>query len=369
MPIAANVAYFDHAAVCPVSGPGTRAMSDWLAQAAELGDTVWLDWASAVERTRASAARLINADTDEIALVPNTTTGINFVAEGLDWRSGDNVVLLGDEYPSNVYPWMNQQTQGVEVRFVPTDFGRVDLDRLRETCDERTRVVSLSWVSFSTGYRHRFDQVGEIAHKVGAFFFLDAIQGLGVFPIDVASTPIDFLSADGHKWMLGPEGAGFAYIRKEHLDRLRPVGVGAMSVVGRYDFSTLDFRLRQNASRYEGGSLNMGGLISLGASLDFLAEWPAGKLAEAILDITDLAIEKLRGAGAKVLSHREAEISGHDPRSGIVSFTLPGRDPEEARSRCLAAGVALSCRGGRLRIAPHGYNDEDDLNRLVDALA
>ncbi|MEN1678172.1 MAG: aminotransferase class V-fold PLP-dependent enzyme [Planctomycetota bacterium] len=367
MPIAERVAYFDHSAVAPLSGPASAALAQWAREAAELGDTVWMNWSDRVGEVRSSAARLIGAEESEIVLVPNTTTGINFVAEGLDWREGDNVVILADEYPSNVYPWMNQESRGVETRMVKTDFGRFDLDRVREACDDRTRVVSVSWVGFSTGYRQDIDSLAAIAHEAGALFFLDAIQGLGVFPIDVRQTPIDFLAADGHKWMLGPEGAGLAYIKSEHLDKLRPAGVGAASVVGRYDYTTIDFRLRPTAARFEGGSQNLAGLIAWGASLDLLMAWPRGGAAEAVLSISDAACERLRSIGAEIATHREPQ-SGWDPRSGVVSFTLPGQDPVKQRERCLEAGVALSCRGGRLRISPHAYTNTDDIDRLVTAL-
>ncbi|MEM6798342.1 MAG: aminotransferase class V-fold PLP-dependent enzyme [Planctomycetota bacterium] len=369
MPIAREIAYFDHAAVAPLTGPCAAAIGQWLSQAAELGDTVWLDWAKQVATARTRAAALIGAHENEVALVPNTTTGINFVAEGLDWREGDNVVILADEYPSNVYPWMHQQDRGVETRLVPTEFGRPNLAKLRDACDHRTRVVSVSWISFSTGYRIDPDEIAHIAHDAGALFFLDAIQGLGVFPLDVRQTKVDFLAADGHKWMLGPEGAGMAWVRREHLDKLRAVGVGATSVVNPYDYSTIDYRLRPTAARYEGGSMNVAGMIGWGASLGLLAQWQAADLAAAVLSITDLACDRLKAIGADVLSHREPEPNGHDPRSGVVSFTLPGKDPMEVRSRCTDAGIALSCRGGRLRIAPHAYNDANDVDRLVSVLA
>ena len=368
MPIAGKIAYFDHAAVSPLSGPAQHAMQNWLRQAAELGDTVWPDWHNTYEQARANAAALISAEPGEIALVPSTTAGINFVAEGIDWREGDNVVILADEYPSNAYPWIHQQDRGVQTRLVETDRGKPDLDKLREACDGRTRVVSVSWVSFSTGYRNNIDEIADIAHTAGAYFFLDAIQGLGAFPLDVTRTPIDFLAADGHKWMLGPEGAGMAYIRREHLGKLRAIGVGAHSVVNAFDYSTLDYRLRPAASRYEGGSPNMVGILGWGASLEFLAEWRAEDLAAAVLAITDLACDKLAGIGAEIISHRSIESGGHDPRSGIVSFTLPGRDPVLLRRDCLEAGIALSCRAGRLRISPHAYNNEEDIDRLIEAL-
>lgn len=368
MPVAEEWAYFDHAAVAPLPRPTQRAITTWAEQATLLGGTGWPQWAAGLEHTRASAARLINAHSDEIALIPNTTAGINLVAEGIDWRPGDNVVLPADEYPSNQYPWLNQQTRGVEVRRLPTDRGRLDLDHLRSACDRQTRVVSMSWVHFATGYRIDLARAVEIAHAAGARFFLDAIQGLGVFPLDVQETPIDFLAADGHKWMLAPEGAGLAYIRRDRLEELRPVGVGAHSVRRPYEYTTIDLDLRPAASRYEGGSMNMPGMLGLGASIDLLQSFPTGEVAAAVLAITDYAAERLTAAGATVASHRAPEPGGHDPRSGVLAFELPGRDPVEFRRLCLEQKIALSCRGGRLRAALHAYNNTQDIDRLFQLI-
>ena len=148
MPVSLRWAYFDHAAVAPLTAPAAEALQKWAAEALAEGDTVWPDWSRRVEATRASAARMIGATVEEIALVPNTTAGITLVAEGLDWRSGDNVVTLADEFPSNVYPWMNLASRGVETRRVPTENGRLDLEMLAAACDARTRIVSVSWVGF-----------------------------------------------------------------------------------------------------------------------------------------------------------------------------------------------------------------------------
>ncbi|QDU87740.1 putative cysteine desulfurase [Pirellulimonas nuda] len=367
MPITERWAYFDHAAVAPLPRPTMQAIQEWTTQAGEQGDTAWPAWAKQAEATRRDAAALIGADPGEIALVANTTAGINLVAEGIDWREGDNLVLPADEYPSNQYPWLNQAWRGVEVRTLPTDRGRVDLSALRDACDARTRIVSMSWVQFSAGYRHDIDAAVEIAHAAGAWFFLDAIQGLGVFPLDVRSTPVDFLAADGHKWMLGPEGAGMAYIRRDRLEQLRPVGVGAHSVKHAHDYTRIDMDLRDTAARYEGGSMNMPGMLGFGASLALLRSLPAGAAAACVLDITDYAVERLQSSGAQIVSHRTPE-DGRDPRSGIVSFELPGRDPMEFRSGCLEAGVVLSCRAGRLRIAPHAYTNREDVDRLISML-
>jgi cysteine desulfurase / selenocysteine lyase len=369
MPAAERFAYFDHAAMAPLPRSTAEAFEKWLKEAVEIGAPVWGDWVKRVERMRATAARMIGAHSDEIALVGNTTAGISLIAEGLDWKPGENVVTLADEFPSNVYPWMNLESRGVEMRRVPTDVsGRLDLDRLAEACDKRTRIVTVSWVGFATGYRHDVANIAEIAHKRGALMFLDAIQGLGVFPLDVNALGIDFMAADGHKWLLGPEGAGIAYIRRENLNRLRPIGPGWHSVVPGQDYTHIELNLRNTAARYEGGSQNNAGFLAFAASLDLLVGLGAENVAAAVIDITEKACERLGRIGAKIVSDRRIDYRGGEQRSGIVSFELPGRDPMALKKHAMAQGVVFGCRAGRLRISPHAYNNEADLDRLVDAL-
>lgn len=367
MPVAEKWAYFDHAAVAPLSGPACNALKTWADEITTGGDTLWPTWSKKLETTRTQTAKLINASPDEVALVTSTSAGINLVAEGIDWQPGDNVVILADEYPANVYPWMHQQDRGVETRTVKTNLGRVDLDQLREACDARTRVVSVSWVGFTTGCRQPIDAIADIAHSVGAFFFLDAIQGLGVLPLDVEQTPVDFLAADGHKWLLGPEGAGVAYLRKSSMEKLRATGVGWNSVVGAHDFSTINYQLKPTAARYEGGSANMPGFLALAASMEFLGQWPTQQITGAIRDISDYAATQLETLGASIATHREP-YDGHDPRTGIIAFELPGRDPVALRQKCLDSGIVLSCRAGRLRVSLHAYNTQEEIDRLVDVL-
>jgi selenocysteine lyase/cysteine desulfurase len=368
MPVTAKWAYFDNAAVAPLPSPTQQVIEKWLTQATAEGDTVWPEWARGIEQTRALAAAMINAEPAEIALVPNTTTGIGLVAEGFPWQSGDNVVTLANEFPSNAYPWMNLASRGVETRRVPVDNGVVDPNRVAEACDERTRLIAVSWVGYASGWRIDVAQMAALAHDHGAYFFLDAIQGMGVFPLDVRDAQVDFLAADGHKWMLGPEGAGILFVRRSHLDMLRPLGIGWNSVVNSADFSHVELRLRDEAARYEGGSQNMAGMLALGASLRLLTEHGVAPRTSAVgdrvLEITEYACRRLEEIGARVASHRR---EGH--ASGIVSFEVPGRDPMQARNQCLAAGVALSCRGGRLRISPHAYANEDDIERMIAILA
>lgn len=364
MPVARRWAYFDHAAVAPVSGPAAAAMQRWVDESVSEGDTMWPEWGRQLKSMRQSAANLIGAATDEIALVPNTTAGINLVAEGLDWRSGDNLVTLGDEYPSNLYPWMHLADRGVETRRVPTADGVVDYDQLADRSDDRTRLITVSWVAFSNGCRRNLDAIAEIAQRKGALLFVDAIQGLGVFPLDVSRTPIDFLAADGHKWLLGPEGAGIAYIRRDRLPLLRATAVGAHSVVHAYDYTHIELKLKPDAARYEGGSLNVPGMFGLGASIDLLQSLGVENVAAAILDATDSICSKLRDSGFRVASPRDGE-----QRSGIVSFEFPGADLLAVRRHCLEQGVALACRAGRIRVSAHAYNTGEDIDRLMSSLA
>lgn len=367
MPITEKWAYFDNAAVAPLPSPAVAAVRRWAEAASREGDTVWPQWAASLENTRKTAAAMLGAESSEIALISNTTTGIGLIAEGFPWQNGDNIVTLANEFPSNLYPWMNLASRGVSARLVPVGRGRVDFERLLANCDSRTKIIAVSWVGYASGWRIDVAELVRLAHERGILVSLDAIQGLGVFPLDVRDTGVDFVVADGHKWMLGPEGAGILFVRQEHLDLLRPIGIGWNSVVHQYDFSRIELKLRDSAARYEGGSQNMVGLLALGASLDMLASFGLtsrqSPIAEQVLSITDLACTRLAEIGATVLSHRES-----DHRSGIVSFELPGRDSMEARRQCLDRGVALSCRDGRLRISAHAYANSGDVDRLIDAL-
>lgn len=363
MPVVENWAYLDHAAVCPLPYPVAAAMQQWIREAMIEGDTAWVRWSRRVEEIRESLARLIHASPEEIALVANTTTGIHWVAEGYPWEPGDNVVTLEDEFPSNIYPWLNLESRGVALRRVATRQGQLDLNRLEDACDDRTRIITISWVGYATGYRHDLAGAAEIAHRRGALLMVDAIQGLGVLPIDVRRVPVDFLAADGHKWMLGPEGAGVLYVRREHLDRLRPLGIGWNSVVRPMQFDHVSLDLKPTAARYEGGSYNMAGFMGFGTAVDGLMQHGVDRISQRVLSVAALAISLLEAAGAIVVSRWPEQH-----RSGIVAFELEGRDPTQVRRQCAQRGVALSSRAGRLRISPHAYCDREDLQRLVAAL-
>jgi selenocysteine lyase/cysteine desulfurase len=247
-PVAGRWAFLDHAAVAPIPDVAIAALAEYGNSLAANGIAAVRHWLDRIKQVRGLAARLINApDADDVYFVPNTTHGIGVVAEGFPWRPGDNVVLPAEEYPSNQYPWMNLKDRGVEVRPVASRGPRVAVDDIRAAMDGRTRVLAISAVEFASGFRNDLDALGELCRGRGVFFFVDAIQALGVFPIDVQRTPIDALAADGHKWLLSPEGARIGYIRREWVERLHPICDGANSDARPYSFSNIDFTMKPHA--------------------------------------------------------------------------------------------------------------------------
>jgi cysteine desulfurase / selenocysteine lyase len=367
MPVAERYAYFDHAAVAPIPQAAADRLRWFADEVSCHGDKNWMQWAGIVGRLRTQLARLIHASESEIALVSNTTHGINLIAEGFPWQRGDNVVVPENEFPSNLLPWRNLERRGVELRRleVPPS-GVVSLERLSEIMDARTRLVSVSWVGFSSGYRVDLRAAADLVHQRGALLFVDAIQGLGAFPMDVRSFDIDFLAADGHKWLLGPEGAGLLYVRESLLDLLSPLQLGWNSLAdGGFDPSST--QLKKTAARYEGGSTNMPGMLALEASLSVLLDLGADRcdspIASAILANVDSLAETLSASGFRVYVPNDPER-----RSGILGVDWPGAEPLAVRKHCVANNVLLSVRSGRIRISTHAYNDSADIDRLVESL-
>ncbi len=292
-PITRRWAFFDHAAVAPLSARAQQAMHEWAVDLTDNGDVYHGRWLKRIEEVRGLFGRLLNCDPLDVAFVKNTSEGVGIIAEGFPWQAGDNVVTAEEEYPANVYPWMNLASRGVELRRVPVREGRILIDDLRGAIDARTRVLTISWVEYATGFRNDIDAIGALCRERGVFFFLDAIQALGVFPLDLQRAPVDALAADGHKWLLGPEGAGILYVRRDLVERAAPIGVGWNSVVGARDFSRIRFDLKPHAGRWESGSLNVAGVTAMGASLQLLLEIGIDKIAARVLELTDYLCQQL----------------------------------------------------------------------------
>lgn len=362
-PVARRWAYFDHAALGPLPRRAGEAIRRWAVEHEDHGVVGWPEQDRKLEATRTRLARLLNADLDELAFVANTTQGIGLIAEGFPWREGDNVVSAAEEYPSNVYPWLNLADRGVSLRTVPVRDGRIWVEDLDAAIDARTRVLAISHVAYASGFRNDLEALVALCRGRGVALFVDVIQGLGPFTVDVKRTPIDFLASNGQKWLLGPEGTGFLYVRREWFDRLRVLNVGSHSVVGSFYADPSQIVLRPDARRWEGGARNTAGLHALGASLELLLEIGPSAVSARILDRAEAVRERAASAGWAVHgSSRPAD------RSGIVSITRAGVDPDAFARTMRERGVVVSSRAGRVRISPHVYTNADDLDRLGEGL-
>jgi selenocysteine lyase/cysteine desulfurase len=366
-PILQQMDFMNHAAVAPISFPAAEALGEYARQASQAA-YVHAGWYKRAGEVKQAAGRLIGAQgPHEIAFVPNTTTGLALVANGLRWEAGDNVIISNVEYPANRYPWQDLGRFGVEmIEVTQRADGRIAVDDVVGAINERTRVVSLSHVQYASGYRIDLGPIAEAVHRVGGYLCVDAIQSVGVLPVDVQAMGIDFLSADGHKWMLGPEGCGIFYCRGELATKLHPNVVGWMGMVNAQEFGNYQFELLSDARRFEPGSYNMPGILALGASMDLLLEVGIEEIWARVERLTARLCAGLRNKGYRVFSPREVE----GERSGIVTFepgngsVLPGkivRDLEQAN-------IIIALREGRLRASPHFYNTAEQIDRLLERL-
>jgi cysteine desulfurase / selenocysteine lyase len=369
-PILAQCHFFNHAGVSPLPRVAADALRRYAGQA-ESAAYLGSGWYRQIEQLRELFAGLINAHRDEIAFVKNTSEGIATVAKGLEWRAGDRVVLTQVEYPANVYPWYDlRQRLGVELVMVPeetrSDGTRaVPLDRiLQEVNHPRTRLVALSHVEYASGQRNDVAAVGAVCRRLGKLFCVDAIQSLGILPVDVAAMNIDFLAADGHKWLLGPEGAGVFYVRRELLPQLQPLAIGWMNVIHAEDYGHYDFTLKPDAGRYECGTHNVPGLLALKASTELLLSAGIDAVSARIKALGDRLAAGLQSRGYAIVSPRDG-----DNWSGIVSFTSPTQDHQQVfRSLRKDHQTEIAVREGRLRVSAHFYNTEAQIDRLMERI-
>jgi len=355
-PVTDSYIYLDHAGVAPVPLRAGEAVAEFLKEASSMGFAGYSGWMEKVERVRGLSARLVGAESDEIAFVKNTSHGISIVAGGLDWKSGDNVLVFEKDFPTNIYPWLALERKGISVRYIPADGnGRISIKDVEKLTDSRTRLISMSSVQALNGFMMDPEELREYCRRRGVLLFLDAIQSLGAVPMDVDKYGADFLSADGHKWLLAPEGTGIFYCRKERAKELYPNLIGWKSVVHEAEFERIELTLKEDALRFEEGSYNVMGIIALGASLDLLFEAGIERVRSPILDLGDLVISEADRRGFQVRTPREREMRG-----GIVSFSGPF-DPKKMKQSLMSRRIVVNERGGALRLAPHFYNTEEEI--------
>jgi selenocysteine lyase/cysteine desulfurase len=363
-PVTERCVYMNHAALGPLPQTAVDRLCEVAQQMADTGDEGWSDRLREVERVRALAARVVGArEAHEVAFVADTSDGLSVVSAGLDWREGDSVVGADCEFPSNVYPWMRLGPRGVEYRMAPERDGRVAAEDIFALVDDRTRVVALSWVQFASGFRSDLARIGRFCREQNVLFVVDAIQGLGVHPMDVERVHVDVLAASTHKWLCGGEGVGILYVSDRVVERLEPARVGWTSVRDWIKWSRYDLTYREGAGRFECGTLNTPGIHALGASLELLLEATPEAIERRCLELTDRLVAGLRDRGFAIVSSRHP-----GEWSAIVAAAHPDRAPNEVVRGLADRGVVVAHRAGRLRVSPHFYNTPDEIDRLLSAL-
>jgi cysteine desulfurase/selenocysteine lyase len=363
-PVTRNVVYLNHAAVGPLSTRAYEAMERHARDQRDFGALHWREWDREYELLRQSAARLLNCSSGEIAILKNTSEGLSFVAEGFRWKSGDNVVSTDLEFPSNATPWKNLARRGVELRIVESRGGAYTVDDVAKLIDGNTRIVTVSSVAFHNGFAADLDGIGELCAQHNILFCVDAIQSLGALPMDVRRSKIAFLAADGHKWLCGPEGAATFFVAEEHRDKLDVIEHGWMNIDRRGRFLDCSTDLRPDSRRFEAGSLNTNGIFGAHAAIDLLLEIGIDEIAAEVKRIAGLLADKLESIGYRLGAPRPVS-------SGIVGAIPPVVETNtllRLHRRLEEAGIVCAPREGMLRFAPHFYNDESDVERVIDVL-
>jgi cysteine desulfurase / selenocysteine lyase len=369
-PVLDSVTYLDHAAVAPLPAPAASAMRRYIEAWERFGSQAWGYEVPA--KVRRLGAEITGAASDEeLAVVPNTSTGLATIARGLQMRRGDVVVVPQLEFPANRFVWEELEQDGVEVVVVPADEHLIIqddrlIDAMRTAFRPRaTNVLAVSHVQFSTGQRHDVARLAEAAHERGGLIVVDAIQSIGQMPLDAERSGIDFAAADGHKWMLGPEGAGILYCRRKHLERLRPAIIGWLNMMDAAAFSADHMVLRRDARRFEPGCWNLGGLMGLAASLELLLRVGVEAIEARVSHLAGRLREGLRGSGFELV-----ELPA-GASSGIVAAWPRPTDvrPDQVIKRLEERGVRLALRRGLFRISPHFYNTDEHMRQAIEGLS
>ena len=352
-PLDESIVYLNHAAVSPWPSRTSEAVERFARENARFGAAHYPDWMKTEEKLRTQLAWLINAPSaDDISLLKNTSEGLSTVAYGVRWQPGDNVVSFKQEFPSNRVVWESLSSLGVETRLVDIESIDNPEQALIERCNERTRLVSSSSVQYANGLRMDLERIGAYCRRNDILFCVDAIQSLGAIPFDVQRVQADFVTADGHKWMLGPEGVALFYCRESIRDSLQLNQFGWHMLARAGDFENTDWSSAQNGKRFECGSSNMLGIHALSASLDLLMELGMEKVYQQLMQRNELLLNLIEESPAlfELLSNKTPMR-----RSGIVSFKIRGADQQAAYRELMRKGVICACRGGGIRLSPHFY--------------
>ena len=364
-PVTEKYTYLNSAAVSPMPTPAVEAVWSQLRDVSENGTLHYTDWIATKDRARALVAELLGVRADQIAFMRNTSDGFASVANGIDWRAGDNIVSFEREFPANFYAWrMARDRFGVELRLCPERGGRIDTDELIALIDENTRLVAISAVQFASGFRADLERLGAAARKVDALFAVDIIQGFGACGFDLPALGVDVASGASHKWLFAPEGCGLLYLSDRARERVEPTTVGWISVETPWDFEDREQNFKPNALAWESGTAGSALFYGLEQSLMILKEIGLERIENYLEELSDYLCELVAGKNYEIVSSR-----ARGEKSQIVCLKSPnGLSSNEIAKKLEAENIIVSPRGDRLRVAPHVFNNPADLEKLAECL-
>ena len=361
-PLETDVIYLNHAAVAPWPRRTADAVCAFAQENLQQGAKHYPRWMEVEAQTRQLLARLINApSSDDIALLKNTSEGLSFLAYGLDWHEGDNIVISDEEFPSNRVVWESLKPAGVEVREVNLQQGANPEQALIDACDKHTRLLSISSVQYASGLRMHLPRLGEHCHQHDILFCVDAIQSLGALEFDVQACHADVVVADGHKWMLGPEGVALFYVREGLRPQLKLHEFGWHMLEQAHNFQRKEWEPAADARRFECGSPNMLGIHALHASLGLLLEIGISQVEAELIERSRELIQQIHRAPELELISFEAP----DRIAGIVTFRHHTIAADDLYQKLMAANVICAARGGGVRFSPHFYTPMEQLAEAV----
>jgi selenocysteine lyase/cysteine desulfurase len=358
--------YLNNAAVAPLPAFSIDAYMNYARLCSQKGEKHWEQTAATVEETRNMLAEYLGCNSDEIAFTRNVSEGLSILAGGLDWHSGDKVLISDIEFPANVYPWLNLLDRGITTGYIRNFSGRTGLKQIEEAISDETRVVSLSSVQFFSGYRAELEEIGAFLKARNVLFCVDAVQHIGAFPLDVRKSRIDFLAGAAHKWLMCGEGLGFVYCRKELAESLRQPVVGWQSVEDWTSFLSYKLELKPSALRFETGGVAVAGIYALNSSLKFIRQIGIENISAHILKLSKMIRKMARERNFSLITGPEEPEEANC--SGITTFKIESIDADDLAQKLVQAKVFVSVRAGHIRLSPSYYNTEDEIVKFFEIL-
>jgi len=357
--------YLNHAAVAPWPTRTAEAVKAFAEQNSVYGSHYYLDWLKKEQQIRSQLKSLLNAaSTDDIALVKNTSEALSFVAYGLQWNQGDNIVSSNEEFPSNRIPWESLADQGVEFRQADLLSKTTPEEALFSLVDSNTRLITISSIQFASGLRLDCEKIGQFCKDNNILFCIDAIQSLGAVEFDVQRYQADFVMADGHKWMFGPEGLGVFYTNPASRDKLKLTQYGWHMMANIHNYENKPWKIHPTAQRFECGSPNMLGIHAWSASLSLLLEIGMENIERRVLENANYLINKINAhPDLTLLTNQKSSL-----KSGIVLFKHTQIDNTKLYKHCQSNGVVCALRGGGIRFSPHFYHSKAELDKAIDII-